>query len=96
MSTEQIVKLSDQKKAWEKLITTPEWASLMTMLQGQVDTFQQRILFVPLTKLEDALPQEYMKGQIEGRLSLTNTIETLIEELENELNALRGKHERSE
>jgi hypothetical protein len=93
MSTEQIVKLSDQKKGWEKLITTPEWGQLMAVLQAQVDVFQQRILFTPLQRLEDAMPQEYMKGQMEGRLSLTNTVETIIEGLENELNSLRKQNE---
>lgn len=93
MSSETITALSDQKKAWEKLIESPEWRQLVGMLQGQVDSFQRQILFVPLTKLEDALPQEYMKGQIEGRLSISSTVETIIEQLEGELNIERKRNE---
>lgn len=93
MSSETVTRLSDQKKGWEKLIATPEWGQLVAMLQGQVDSFQQQILFRPLAKLEDALPQEYMKGQIEGRLSISATVETIIEQLEGELNIERKRNE---
>ena len=87
--TQPLTRALDSKRGWEKLIATPEWSQLMTVLQEQTDSFQRHILFVPLRKLDDALEIEYMKGQLEGRLSLTNTIETIIEGLEIEINSLR-------
>jgi hypothetical protein len=90
---EKLTKVSDARKGWEKLITTPEWATLMGVLQEQVDGYQRVVLFRPLGKLEDALAQEYMKGQIEGRLSLANTVETIMEGLDSELMSLRRQDE---
>lgn len=89
--TEKLTKVSDALKGWEKLITTPEWATLMGMLQEQVDSMQRRVLFVPLGSADGVYAQEYQKGQIEGRLSITNTVETIMDELKSELDTLKGR-----
>ena len=42
-----LVSLIDEKRAWQRLIDTPEWGKLIAVLQGQVDELQG-VLFRPL------------------------------------------------
>lgn len=84
-----LVSLIDERKGWERLIATPEWGKLVTMLQGQADELQRTIVFTPLMTGDGAYLQEFRKGQLEGRLSITNTIETIISELEAEIERKR-------
>ena len=91
MNTEELTDLSDSKKGWEKLIESAEWSQLVSILQGQVDGMQNLILFSPLRGADEVYAQEYMKGQIEGRLSITNTVTTIISELTSELDSIRKR-----
>jgi len=78
--------LHGQKRLWEKWIEDPCTKSLMELLQGQVDTMQTTLVMQPLETSDGVYRQEYMKGQIEGRLSIANLVATTIENLTYEIN----------
>lgn len=65
--------LASQKEDWEILFKNPAWLSLVEALQGQTDSLQKRILFDPVEGVGDAMKLERVKGQLEGRLSITAT-----------------------
>lgn len=81
--------LLDDKKAWQRLLESPEWGKLVAILQQQVDELQQVVLR-PLMSSDEVYLREFQKGQLEGRLSITNTVETLISDLEIDI---ERKHE---
>lgn len=76
--------LQDMRKQYQSLLEHPAWCKLMAVVQGQVDELQQ-ILLMPLKAPEEVYMREFNKGQLEGRLSLTNTLQTLIETIEFDL-----------
>lgn len=84
-----LVSLIDEKRAWQRLIDTPEWGKLIAVLQGQVDELQG-VLFRPLSSKNEVYLREFQKGQLEGRLSVSNTVETMIAELESEIERKRN------
>jgi hypothetical protein len=87
-------RLSDlqfERKQWEKLIESPEWGKLVAILQTQADALQQEILFSPLAGHDAVFTQEFRKGQLEGRLSITNTVETVLGEIQAEIDGLTRK-----
>ena len=59
------------------------------VVQDQVDTLQNLILFGTVESSGDIYRLERMKGQLVGRLSLTRTMETLLENIEVDLNLSR-------
>lgn len=73
--------LQDLRKQFQQLLDHPAWGKLIAVVQGQVDELQQ-VCLRPLSSPDEVYVREFQKGQLEGRLSLTNTLETLIAELE--------------
>ena len=65
------------------------WAMITQVVQDQVDTLQNLILFGTVESSGDIYRLERMKGQLVGRLSLTRTMETLLENIEVDLNLSR-------
>jgi len=85
----RLVNVLEEKKAWEALTSSPAWGKLIRVLQEQADELQRTIIYTPLTRQDDIFVQEFRKGQLEGRLSITVTAETLLSELEFEINQLK-------
>ncbi len=85
----RLVNVLEEKKAWETLTSSPAWGKLIRVLQEQADELQRTIIYTPLTRQDDIFVQEFRKGQLEGRLSITVTAETLLSELEFEINQLK-------
>jgi hypothetical protein len=79
-----LVSLIDVKREWQSLLDSPQWGKLVEVLQAQVDELQQ-VLLRPLSSRDEVFVKEFQKGQLEGRLSITNTVETIIAELEVEI-----------
>lgn len=86
---ERLADLHYELRQWEALIETPEWGKLVGMLQEQADGLQRAILFSPLAGADSVYQQEFMKGQLEGRLSISNTVETLMETLKVDIETLQ-------
>lgn len=82
--TKDVVTLRDELRGWQRLIDSPEWGKLIAILQEQVDEIQ-RSLLRPLASSDEIYVKEFQKGQLEGRLSVSNTVETIISELEEEI-----------
>lgn len=80
--------LQDERKEWQRLIDSPQWGKLIGLMQQQVDEFQQTLL-MPCASRKDQMLAEYRKGQLEGRLSISNTVETLIEQLTEEIERIQ-------
>lgn len=85
----KLVQLIEERKLWETLTSSPAWMNLVTVLQQQTDELQRVIIYNPLTRLDDVYLQEFKKGQLEGRLSITATIETIMSDLEYEINQIK-------
>lgn len=85
----RLVNVLEEKKAWEALTSSPAWGKLIRVLQDQADELQRTIIYTPLTRQDDIFVQEFRKGQLEGRLSITVTAETILSELEFEINQLK-------
>lgn len=85
----RLVNVLEEKKAWEALTSSPAWGKLIRVLQEQADELQRTIIHTPLTRQDDVFVQEFRKGQLEGRLSITVTAETILSELEFEINQLK-------
>lgn len=85
-----LVTLSDEKREWQRLLDSPQWGKLMAVVQEQVDNLQQVIVFTPLGSADGVYRQEFQKGQLEGRLSVGNTVQSIIENLDIEIE--RVKH----
>ena len=77
--------LSERKRAWENLTESTAWVELMQVLQQQADSLQQDILFGPVASEGDVYAMERKKGQLEGRLSLAGTVNTIIQNIEFDL-----------
>ncbi len=75
----------------KKLLESRGWKRLSQALQEQADSLQKTILFSPLEGADAAFRQEYMKGQLEGRLSLEDTLLGIMETLEGDI-LLEEKH----
>jgi hypothetical protein len=73
--------LQDMRKQFQQLLDHPAWGKLIAIVQGQVDELQQ-VCLRPLAHESEVYLKEFQKGQLEGRLSFTSTLETLIGELE--------------
>lgn len=82
--SKDLATLQDERKEWQRLIDSSQWGKLIALMQGQVDEFQQTLLS-PCTTRKQQMLAEYRKGQLEGRLSISNTVETLIEDLTEEI-----------
>lgn len=85
----KLATILEEKKAWEALTSSAPWRKLIRVLQEQADDLQHNIIYVPLTKQDDVFLQEFRKGQLEGRLSITTTAETILSELEFDLNRIK-------
>lgn len=84
-----LVSLVEERRGWERLTSTPEWGKLVSVLQEQADELQAGIIYSPLRSSDEVYLQEFRKGQLEGRLSVSNTVATLIAELDAEINRLK-------
>lgn len=82
-----------QKRELEELLNHPQWLKLISVLQEQADGLQQLIVFTPLAGMDMALKQEYQKGQLEGRLSISSTVQAMLDSLARDIEAARGKKE---
>lgn len=68
---------SEQKKYWEGLYANPAWVSLCQALQDQADALQKEIIFSPVNGSEAAYGMERLKGQLVGKLSVSDTAEAM-------------------
>lgn len=64
------------------LLSSRAWGKLVTMVQEQADGLQNQLLHSPVESIGDALKMERIKGELLGRLSLTDTVETWLEGLQ--------------
>jgi hypothetical protein len=77
------------KRELEQFLESPGWARVQGIVQQQVDALQREVLFTPCSSVDSAFSQEYKKGQIEGRLSISTVVEAEIEMCEMNLLNLR-------
>lgn len=86
----------EQKKGYEDLQSSPAFIKLIGEIQAQVDGLQQEILFGPVRTQEDLFFRERQKGMLEGRLSITNTLTTLVETLQVDYNTAVAEKENND
>ena len=70
---------------WENLLANPAWAILVDTLQAQADQLQQAILFAPVGSDADMWERERKIGKLQGLLSVTETVESMQQELSLDL-----------
>lgn len=79
----------DSRRVLNELLENKGWRRVVAIVQQQADAIQQEILFTPCLSLDSAIAQEYKKGQLEGRLCLSNLLETEVEMCEVTISNLR-------
>lgn len=87
------VDVTVQLRELQTLQLSAAWRQLTGVIQEQVDMLQNRIIFGEVKAAEDLYMIERLKGQLEGRLSLSMTLETLIETLEMDLKQVQKTEE---
>lgn len=85
----RLANLIEEKRLWEALTSQRAWIKLINVLQIQTDELQRVIIYNPLKSHDEAYAQEFRKGQLEGRLSISTTVETLIADLDFEIERLK-------
>lgn len=85
----RLINLIEARKGWERLTSIPEWLKLMQTMQEQADELQRVIVYRPLTSGDEVYVQEFKKGQLEGRLAVTVAVETILAELDFEIEHLK-------
>jgi hypothetical protein len=88
---EDSANISDQKKELQRLLDSPAWGHIIGVIQQQTDSLQNEILFAPITSEADLYMLERKKGMLEGRLSLSITVETMLENLAVDFNEAVAK-----
>lgn len=83
----------ETRRLLEVLRTDRAFLLLNDMIQKQVDELQRSILFIPCTGVDSAWEQEYKKGQLAGKLSWGDVLETAIDNLELDIRNLQGQIE---
>ena len=90
---QELAKALETKRELEQLLDSPVWRKVMALMQTQVDGLQQEVLFTPCLGIDSAMGQEYKKGQIEGRLSISTLVQAEIEMCEMDIVNLRRKQD---
>ena len=83
--------LTVQKRELQDLLSSRAWAQLVGVVQEQADALQRKVVFGPITCTGDIYEMERAKGQLLGLVSLTNTAQTMLEDLEHSLKLLETK-----
>lgn len=68
------------------LLSSRAWGTLVSMVQEQADGLQNQLLRSPVESIGDALKMERVKGELLGRLSLTDTVASWVETLQYQIN----------
>lgn len=68
------------------LLSSRAWGTLVSMVQEQADALQNQLLRSPVESIGDALKMERVKGELLGRLSLTDTVDSWVETLQYQIN----------
>jgi len=77
----------------EQMLESRAWRVVVEAVQEQTDALQQTILFSPCNGLDSAMAMEYKKGQLEGRLSLSDTVGGLMASLQLDVQREKGDEE---
>lgn len=94
VNLEQELQLAlEGKRLLEQLLENKGWQKAVQLVQQQADQLQQEILFSPCLGLDSAMAQEYKKGQLEGRICLSNLIETELAVCESTIFNIRRKQD---
>ena len=83
----------EEIRALELLGESKGWLLLSGVMQEQMNSIQDTILFTPLPTLDRCLEQEYKKGTLDGKLSWEQLRVTTIEVLQSEINTLKELEE---
>jgi len=68
------------------LLSSRAWGTSVSMVQEQADGLQNQRLRSPVESIGDALKMERVKGELLGRLSLTDTVASWVETLQYQIN----------
>lgn len=68
------------------LLSSRAWGTLVSMVQEQADGLQNQLLRSPVESVGDVLKMERVKGELLGRLSLTDTVASWMETLQYQIN----------
>jgi len=83
--------LSELKQTFELLTSNAAWRRLMLAIQAQVDSLQSEIIFSEVVSEADVYRLERRKGMLEGRLSLQNTFNGMLDTIQQDLRSKTGE-----
>lgn len=82
-----------RKNALQDLLRSEGWAALKEVLQEQLERRRNEVELKPLSSLDAALAQEYMKGEIHQLRLLVVLPDSLIDEDKSVIDAFANKEE---
>lgn len=82
--------------ALKVLVASEGWKILVDIAKEQSHNREQKIVLVPLSCMDEVLPQEFMKGEVAGITVLLAMPKIQIEVCETVLEALKGMDDGSE
>lgn len=74
-----------RRHALTNLSKSPGWDLYLKILQAQIDTRKNNIVFTPLAGLDESLQQEYQKGEVSGIYLAGNLNELILNALNAEI-----------
>jgi len=89
----ELTALLVKKRELEVWMELPVTKTLFALLQADVDLMQNQILLQPLGSADDVFKQEFQKGELKGRVSLQNILDTQMSNLEYDIANLRKGNE---
>ena len=75
----------ERRAALRELLKSPGWRLFAEAVQEQNDSAVAGAIMRPLKSLDESLEQEFVKGTITGRAALVSLPETLLEQVEAEI-----------
>ena len=84
----QAAELGSELSLLRELLEHPAWARIATIIDGQVNERTRLVMNTQLQSLEQALGQEFMKGEVSGIKLIKSLPELEIERLQLEIDAL--------
>lgn len=88
---ERLTEAVKYKNALNALVKSEGWKIFVDIADENIHNRTQVILLEPLSSLDDALPKEFMKGEVAGIMALKLYPEAKIEECEALIDALKEK-----
>jgi hypothetical protein len=90
---DKYAEMSSELALWKSLLAHPAWKTLDKIAEGQINERARTLLHSPLQKMDDALAQEFTKGEASGIELFKSIPQVEYERIESDLQNLEKEQE---